>query len=76
MISSLVKTPAVRFGRVASIENIMVAVLTMDKIMVGGIRFGSVANLLNNTENTIDIIIEFIDIIMFALLSAIELKST
>jgi hypothetical protein len=75
-MSSFVKTPAVRLGRVARMAKMIVAVLTIDKIIVGGIRLGSVANLLKSTENTIDIPMELIDIIMFALLSAMELKST
>ena len=74
MISSLVNLPSVTLGRVESVANTIEIKQTTNNKEVGMINMGKSRNLGTREETTMEIIIALILSMMFALLSAIELR--
>ena len=74
LMFSSVNVPDDTFGRVASIENIIVERLVPIRASAGITKLGFSENFLNSTVNTMDSMIEFTEIMILALLSAIPLK--
>src|SRR3954463_13066245 len=74
LMSVWVKVPLGILGRVARMANTMVTRLTLNRVMAGTVYWGNCSRFFNNTLNNTEMMIEFTEIIICALLSAISLN--